>query len=135
MTRADRVKAYARSFEGVPVTWGVDDCSMFVARWVERETGLPLPLPSYGSRDEAHTLIAEAGSLAALWGNLAAEVGIHETGAPELGDVGVIDTSRFGQVGVIWLANGACYWRESKGVTLFQPRCYVKAWRVPELVA
>lgn len=135
MTRADRVMAYARSFEGLDVTWGKDDCSMFVAGWVEQETGQPLALPSYASRDEAYARIAAAGSLAALWGDIANEAGIMETGAPDLGDVAVIETARFGQVGVICLYNGACLWRETKGVTIFPPRQIVAAWRVPELTA
>lgn len=135
MTRAERLMAYARGFEGVEVAWGENDCSMFVARWVEQETGQALALPTYASRDEAHAMIAAAGSLAALWGGIAREAGIQETGTPALGDAAVIETSRFGQVGVIYLENGVCWWRETKGVTLFQPRHIVAAWHVPELSA
>lgn len=135
MTRAERVMTYARGFEGLEVTWGKDDCSMFVARWVEQETGQPLVLPSYASREEAYARIAEAGSLAALWADIANEAGIPETGSPVLGDVAVIETARFGQVGVICLENGVCLWRETKGVTIFPPRQIVAAWRVPELTA
>lgn len=137
MTRAERASAYKDGFVGKEVTWGEDDCCMFVARWVEQESGAKLALPAYTTKEAAHALIDEAGSLDGLWRRIADDAGFMETGEPEVGDVCVIETARFGQVGVIMMENGVCYWRETKGVTLFQPRPgkIVAAWHVPETAA
>ncbi|WP_051228386.1 DUF6950 family protein [Pleomorphomonas oryzae] len=135
MTRIERLRDYVGQFVGKPVTWGTDDCSAMVAAWVAQETGVAVPLPVYASRGEAGALIAAAGSLTAIWDRLAADVGLMETGLPEIGDVGTIKTARFGEVGVIFLANGVAYWREEKGVTLFPYRSFIRAWRIPELGA
>lgn len=130
--RAARLRAYVSETAGRPVMWGADDCCAWPARWIEREAGVTLALPAYDSAETAAAVIAAGGGLVDLVGGVLAEVGINEAGSPELGDVGIIRTGRFGLVGVIFAAGGAVYWREAQGVTVLIPRVVEIAWRVPE---
>ncbi len=110
--------------------WQSSDCSHWPARWVERIHGKKLELPHWGSREEAHALIAEAGSLEQLWSEALFVFGLRECGVPQLGDVGIIQTARFGQVGGIFIAGGYFAWRAETGVIYLTPRQIVKAWAI-----
>ncbi|MBM3090276.1 hypothetical protein GFB56_05540 [Ensifer sp. T173] len=111
-----------------PLVWGVSDCSSWPAAWVEKITGTSIMLPVWGSETEAFTLIAAAGSLEALWHQALAVSGLRQTGAPELGDVGIIETRVCGQVGGIFLPAGLFAWRAEIGVRMLVPRQVVAAW-------
>lgn len=134
--RAERLRAWVKRFEGVPVTFGSDDCSAWVARWVEDETGWAIPRPEYDSEDAAHALIAsERGGLLRIWKTLARDAGLqrHYSDDPgDLGDVGLIDTSR-GPVGGIWANNGVFCWRHERGVRMIAPRMHtiIATWELP----
>lgn len=136
MSRADRLRAFLDELQGKPVEWGASDCSAAPARWVEREAGVCLGLPAYRSREEAHALIAAAGGLDRLWSDRLEAAGIFERiGEPELGDVAVIDTRRYGQIGGICAAGGILLIRKDAGETggwkPFGPvRRFVKVWAV-----
>lgn len=136
MSRADRLRAFLDELQSKPVEWGVSDCSAAPARWVEHETGVCLGLPSYRSREEAHALIAAVGGLDRLWSEYLAPAGLFERiGAPELGDVAVVDTRRYGQIGGICAAGGILLIRKDAGETggwkPFGPvRQFVKVWAV-----
>ena len=134
MTRHDRLAAYLAAVPDREPIWGVDDCSAWAAAWVTAEAGAGLRLPVYASRTEADRLIAAAGGLAPLWRSVARPAGLVECVAPELGDVGIISTSR-GDAGVIFLAGGICCWRARSGAALLTPRptSIVAAWTIPEL--
>ncbi|WP_026618344.1 hypothetical protein M728_000389 [Ensifer sp. WSM1721] len=110
--------------------WGVSDCTRWAADWVEQVHGRSLELPRWSSREEAHQLIAAAGSLEALWSRSLADFRLFETGRPQLGDVGVIDTGRYGQVGGLFLHGEYFAWRAETGVAFLVPRIIVKAWSV-----
>ncbi|PLU83694.1 hypothetical protein BMJ22_02700, partial [Sinorhizobium medicae] len=75
-------------------------------------------------------LIARAGSLERLWSDALAEFGLFETGRQQLGDVGVIETGRYGQVGGIFLHGEYFAWRAETGVAFLVPRIIVKAWSI-----
>lgn len=130
MTRADRLRAHVDAAANSPVVWGESDCTAFAAAWVATETGRPLALPAYGSRDEAERLIAAAGGLSAAWGEVLSRSGFAQTGAPALGDVGVIETTK-GEVGVVFAAGGFALWRSEAGVMPIRPARVVAAWAVP----
>lgn len=127
-TRSDRLRAYLAGVEGKPMAWGRDDCCLFAARWLERETGLALPLPRYASEDEARALMQ--GGLERLWREVASRAGVIETGAPDHGDIGLVAVSA-GPVGCIWLHGGRVALRHQDGWSYLRPRQFIAAWRVP----
>ncbi len=133
MSRSQRLAAHVAALPDRPPIHGVDDCSAWAATWVALETGRAPRLPAYATADEARRLIAAAGGLAPLWCQALAPLGLAETGAPALGDVGVIDTSR-GAVGVIFAEGGFVFWRALRGALCLMPRpgSIVAAWHVPE---
>ena len=130
-TRTDRLRSYLAGLQDKPVVWGVDDCCLFAARWFERETARALPLPAYASEDEARALMKDG--LEALWRDVAMRAGVTETGAPEHGDIGLVEVST-GAVGCIWLHDGRVALRHHNGWTYLRPRQFIAAWRVPAAV-
>ena len=135
MTRADLLQAHIEAVEGKPVVWGESDCTSWAAAWVRAATGAKVPiLGAYTSLDEAHTLIDEAGGLDVLWTRALAQIDIFPTPYdPILGDVGVVNTSRFGPVGVIFGQDGIALWRADNGTGLLRPRRrdIIKVWALP----
>ena len=129
--RATNLQAYVDAVAGKPVAYGVDDCTMWSARWVERVTGFPVPTRPYRSKSEALALIAAAGGLVNIWTDALDAIGIFERyDMPRLGDVGIIDTHLFGQVGVIVADGGFVLWRATEGVSVLRPRKFVKVWSI-----
>lgn len=127
---AEQLKAYLDAAVESPMIWGVSDCSMWAARWVEQVCACHLDLPSWSSREEAHALIKEAGSLDALWREVLLSCpAAYETGTPQYGDIGIINTGRFGQVGGIFLDHELFAWRaEPSGVLFLRSRDIVRVW-------
>lgn len=128
MTIADKLLGYVTAVQGVEVTWGKDDCTSFAAGWVELATGVKLERTPFTSREEAHKLIAQRGSLLTIWA--AALADFPETWEPSIGDVGVIETHKYGQVGCIFSSDGIALWRTDRGVSIIRPRGFVKAWSI-----
>jgi len=136
MTRAEKLMAYVEDSAGRPATWGVSDCSMWVARWIEYVTDRTVPAPHYIGEEHGRALIAaHSGGMVGLWSDLAERVGFLPTSflSLEVGDVCLIDTGRYGPVGAIWGGHGCAYWRTLYGVTMIQPRPdrVIAAWAVP----
>lgn len=136
MTRAELLQEHVASVDGLSVTWGVDDCTAWAAAWVLKACGLEVPFSAnYGSRDEALTIIDGSGGLEGLWSVALAKVGIYSTPyPPELGDVAVVGTSRYGAVGTIFAHDGIALWRSDAGVGILRPRRrdILRAWSLPE---
>lgn len=134
-TRAELLQAHIAAVEGKPVEWGVSDCTAWAASWVLVATGKTVPrLGAYASLEEAHTLIDAAGGLDVLWTQAMAQIGIFATPYdPVLGDVGVVNTTSFGPVGVIFAQDGVALWRAETGTALLRPRSrdIVKVWALP----
>lgn len=129
MSRADRLTAFLERFTHEPV-WGVDECTAAPAQWV-REEGHAFELPVYGNREEAQAIVDRYGSLAATWDAL---LGLPlRAGDPELGDVAVIDTRRYGQIGGICaLGRILIIRRDAGGWAWFGPvRAFVNVWALP----
>lgn len=114
-----------------PIEWGVDDCTAWPAAWFEKQTGLTLDLEPYNTRKEAQVIIDKTGSLVNLWSNALENKAIEQYGSPEIGDVGIIETEQFGQVGGIFGEHGLFFWRTIKGVAILKPRTstIVKIWK------
>ena len=107
--RADRLKTFVSTFAAGPVVWGKDDCSAAPTEWLRQECGIDVALPRYRSREEAQAVVASFGGLSEAWRSLAIENGLNvRYGEPELGDIGVIDTRLYGEVGGI-LASGRVF--------------------------
>lgn len=141
MTRTELLAAYVRGTHG-PAVWGLSDCSTWPAQWVSEARGCEVRWPEYDTERDAAEMVAAAGGLVPLWREVAGAVGLRERDvareAPRPGDVGVILTRRFGDVGVIfappevsdgpWLA----YWRAETGVRPISVRrsTILAAWEV-----
>lgn len=126
----EALRAYVEAAHGEPVVWGASDCSAWSAQWVRHITGRDMTLPRWETSEEAYALIAEAGSLDVLWTDALLTTSLRVTGDPQPGDVGVIDTGRFGQVGGIFLDGGYFAWRAENGTRFLIPRQIVKAWSI-----
>ena len=113
-----------------PCEWGVSDCSMFAARWVETVRGITLPLPAYRGEEAGRALIAKAGGLLNIWEHIADAADLRATDAPRYGDVMVFDTARFGPVGGIVVHGELVAWRGTNGMTFIHPRRPLKSWAV-----
>jgi hypothetical protein len=119
---------YIKAYQEKDCIWGVDDCSSWAAKWIEVSRGVSLDLPQYQSRDEALELKAQKGGLVKLWDDVLGRAGIYPKGKPVKGDVAVIETCRYGQVGVICLEGGYAAWRAERGVSFISPRKLVAVW-------
>lgn len=130
MVRAELLKAYVEGWKDVPVVWGESDCTAYAAKWVEIVTGCHVPrLADYSSQSEALELISRNGGLLALWDEALAQAGIFENHfEPRLGDVALVRTADYGDVGVIVANGGACILRTEAGTRFLRPRRFVKVW-------
>ena len=128
MTRADDLAAFLAPFAEKPVAWGEDDCTAVCAQWLWRN-GHPFDLPAYSSRREAQAIIVKHGGLVETWDALLPPSVCEQIGDPEIGDIGIIDTRKYGPVGVIVAQAGICLWRRDEGGFHFiKPRSFLKAW-------
>lgn len=134
MSTAALLHAHVDAAEGKPVEWGSSDCTSWCAAWVKAVTGKTVPfLGSYSSLNEAHALIDAAGGLDVLWTQALARAGIYQTPyPPQLGDIGIVDTRRFGPVGAIFAADGIALCRDDRGTGLLRPRApsIIKVWSI-----
>lgn len=129
----DKIRSYVDSFDGVPITWGKDDCAPFAGRWVEIATGVDLKMTPYASMPEGQRLIRKHGSLTALCDVLMARGGFFDRiGDPVLGDVGIVQTGRSGDVAGIFAHGGHFLWRHAHGVSFLTPRKHLilKVWAI-----
>ncbi|OMQ44921.1 hypothetical protein [Ensifer sp. 1H6] len=126
----EELRLFLEEAQDSACVWGVSDCSRWAASWVARVHGREVPLPRWSSKGQAHRLIICAGSLEQLWSEALLQFGLRECGAPQPGDVGIIQTARFGQVGGIFIAGGYFAWRAEMGVIYLTPRQIVKAWAI-----
>lgn len=117
---------------------GGDDCLMFCASWVEHVTGSD-PVAdfrgTYGTEEEAHTIVDKHGGMVALVDEMAARAGFERTDDPQDGDIGIIvapagmagTIKEIGAIkfGPLWVAIGP------GGVRGKRAEC-ISAWKVPQ---
>jgi Domain of unknown function (DUF6950) len=134
MNRRKRLTEFSQRLDGEPFIYGENDCSMFPAQWVADITGKELNLPFYDNREAAMDLITKAGGLVNVWSEILEPCGFQQRfDVPDYGDIGVVETRKFGDVGVIFLDFGIACWRTESGkVALFTPRMktILKMWRI-----
>ncbi|MDI1263158.1 MAG: hypothetical protein PS018_07875, partial [bacterium] len=112
------------------------------AQWVVNERGTEFDWPVYGDETEMRAMIDRDGRLVKVWERVARAAGLEElpdTESPPLGSIGVILTSKFGQIGCIF-ADGqiGCFrWQANEdpgrgGVRMIGLRRHtiLKAWAV-----
>lgn len=116
-----------------PVRWGVDDCTMWAATWVNIASGRPVATLGYDTEDKARVLIEQHGGLLNIWDRALSDAGFFESYEPQLGDVGLVDTRLSGPVGVIFGGGGLAMRRKADGgVWTFSTarRALIKAWSI-----
>lgn len=132
MTRAELLENYITSATE-PTIWGVNDCTMWAADWVRLVSGRDLATVAYSSESEARALIECRGGLLNIWDTALASAGFFESHAPQIGDVGLVETRLSGPVGVIF-TNGVLALRRKHegGVWTFSTarRALIKAWTI-----
>ncbi|WP_011580573.1 MULTISPECIES: DUF6950 family protein [Chelativorans] len=108
--RGERLRAYVDAVKGKPMTWGVDDCSLWPAQWFANETGREFDWPLYSSEAEAHRIIDAEGGLVSVWNRIARQAGVMPRYGemPVVGDVGIIETTRGRVGGIFTFGGGMC---------------------------
>lgn len=123
----ERLGAFLDASKDKPAIWGSDDCCTWAAQWVADLTGRDIAVPAYSTEAEAVALRTAAGGLVPMFEQALA--GFLRIDYGDVGDVGIIDTHRFGHIGVI-IGRGCVFWRAEKGVHMLNPRRLEACWRV-----
>ena len=125
--RAERLREFCKSFEDADFTWGENDCTLWVALWLQQESGVELDLPEYRSESEARDIINSAGGLNFLWASALAENGIKEKYPPEVGDIGIV---QFGesQIGCIFASGNIAVVRSEKRICYVRSGSAIQSW-------
>lgn len=132
MSRADRLQSFVARYHEKPIEWGVDDCSMWPALWVQSELGVVLDTPDVSGRQEAFRHLKRSGGIDPVWDAILDKAGIQQGyGDPCLGDVGLIETRATGTIGAIFAINSAVV-RADVGFSYLPLRAVLKFWTVPE---
>lgn len=131
--RRKKLRELAESLNGVECKYGVNDCSMFPAQWISDISGKELDIPFYDSRAAGNKLINEAGGLVNIWAGILGLAGFTERfDQPEFGDIGIMETRAFGEVGIIFCDCGLALWRSENGTAIISPRqkTILKVWAI-----
>lgn len=127
MMAAD-LTAFVEEIDGDGVIWGETDCTATPASWLKRR-GFAFDLPAYRSREEAHAIIARHGSLVATWDHYLGGCIDERFGDPQTGDVAVIDTRLYRQIGgIVAVGNLLIVRRDDGRFSWFPARRYAKVW-------
>ena len=136
----EELNTFLEEFQDKNIAWGEDDCSAWPALWASRRRGGKIVLPNYSSEAEAHALIERAGSLCAVWEDIAARIGVFETTEPKCGDIAIIEMGAIPQMGAIFGEGGIALLRATYGPADDRkdgirpirpyPRTIVKAWAI-----
>lgn len=122
MTLGDYIQQTSR----LPWSWGIVDCTMWVADWVLLQTGVDPAVAlrgSYASEEEADGLVADG-----LVPVIEAQGVLTATDAPQANDVGVIEVMGR-QVAAIHAGEGWAFRHpEGVGVVRAEP---LAAWTLP----
>lgn len=127
------LRTLAELLNGVQCEYGINDCSMFPAQWVADITDKELNLPYYDTPESGKKIIDASGGLVNVWSNILEPAGFQQChNTPVFGDVGVIKTRAFDDVGVIFCDLGLALWRTPDGTTFISPRAktILKVWTV-----
>jgi hypothetical protein len=116
-----------------PFEWGVADCVLEVADWLDRARGLAIANEYRGTySDEAGAAaIIGPGGLEAAMSPKMVEIGLAETHEPQFGDVAVVSAP--GQdkpLAAILMPSGRWRMKTERGIALSRAVTVMKAWSV-----
>jgi hypothetical protein len=77
----------------IPWRWGVKDCTLWVADWINERRGIDPAAPyrgQYDNADSCHALLKREGGFMPLVGWRLDEAGLDRTQSPRDGDVGIV---------------------------------------------
>lgn len=128
MTIASDLAAFLEEINGAPVIWGKTDCSATPATWLRR-LGYEIEMPTYRSRAEAEAIIARHGDLVATWDHYIGNRVGERYGDPQTGDIAVIDTRLYRQIGgIVAVGNVLVVRKDDGGMQWFPARRFAKVW-------
>jgi hypothetical protein len=132
MDLSAELRAFLEEENAKEAVWGQSDCSATPCMWLRR-LGHDVRLPAYSSKEGARAIVEAHGSLVAAWDHFLEVTAISERlGDPVLGDIAVVDTRLYGQIGGI-LAHGGilAIRRDEGGFAWFGPvPRFEKVWAV-----
>jgi hypothetical protein len=126
--RASRLTAFLAEGSALPFVWGERDCTLWVADWIKAERGFDPAAArrgSYATASECWRLLRRAGGLASVVTVALAQASLAETDAPDVGDVGLVETA----VGpMMAICTGAAWALKSIDGIAILPIAPVRVW-------
>jgi hypothetical protein len=112
--------------------WGVCDCVLDVADWLDRALGLSIADEYRGTySDEAGaTAILGPGGIEGAMSAKAAEIGLAETREPQFGDVAVVTAGQGKPMAAVLMPSGRWRMKTERGIALSRAVTVMKAWSV-----
>lgn len=135
-----RLPAFLSAATGRRFAWGTHDCMLFAADWVRELHGIDPAAPwrgTYGSADEAKTIVDNAGGMAPLIHAAVTPLGWQGVGGAARGDIALVRSpTRFGQqlVASVFVGHGKFALLTGSGLVI-APAPFVLGWRAPRLEA
>lgn len=122
---------YLRRGAALPFAWGSCDCALWACAWVQERRGVD-PLAAFRGTYEdeagARRITEPHGGLANLMAAACALAGLERTGAPRLGDIGIVGTL-LGPTAVIACEGRRWAGKGERGVWVLRA-APTMAWRV-----
>jgi hypothetical protein len=113
--------------------WGVCDCVLEVADWLDRSLGLSIAdeyRGTYSDEAGARAILGPGGIEGAMSAKLA-EIGLAETREPQFGDVAVVAAPGQGKpLAAILMPSGRWRMKTERGIALSRGVTVMKAWSV-----
>lgn len=129
----EKLNAFLDKSARRPFEWGVCDCMLEVADWLDQSCGFDVANEwrgRYSTEEEAYSLMG--GSLEIAMRAEAARLGLAEAVQPLFGDVGlVIPPGQEKPLGAILMPSGRWRMRTQTGVALSRDVTVVVAWALP----
>jgi hypothetical protein len=126
------LKAFLATYADKPFAWGVDDCCLFLADWIEANYGFD-PAASvrrtYRDKQSCHRLLFWSGGMVRLVSRLVSGAGIDRIPAHQVrdGDIALIRVKRL-KVGAIRVGR---YWAvRNERVGFVSKAKVIRAWRI-----
>lgn len=121
---------FLSEYDEKKVTWGVDDCTMFAREWVKVAKGIEIPFVRIAGKAEAIDYIRKQSGLENIWRDALGQSGFHVGyDIPQFGDIGIIETRAYGDMGAIFAHGGIAAVRElTGGWRWFSPRSVKVFW-------
>ncbi len=126
------LKAFLSAYADKPFVWGVDDCCLFLADWIEANYGYDPAATvrrTYSDERSCHRLLFWSGGMVRLVSRLISAAGIDRVPAGEVrdGDIALLKVRRL-KVGAIRVGR---YWAvRNERVGFVSKAKVIRAWRI-----